>query len=154
MTLPAFSLFTSFSLPEMLCYPTDLIWRKGTSYSLHRTISLLRFTGISLSSIVVLFWCDGHCCQMHCELFKIYCAPSKLVFTRTWICRLNFGQRPIFSLTSLRSQTRNPQLKVPPGVLVLGIFMSWKNPSTSAGFEPANLGSRGEHVTSRPPRPT
>ena len=28
--------------------------------------------------------------------------------------------------------------------------MSWKNPSTSAGFEPVNLGSRGEHVTPRP----
>ena len=33
-------------------------------------------------------------------------------------------------------------------------FYVLKNPSTSAGFEPANLGSRGEHVTSRPPRPT
>ena len=29
-----------------------------------------------------------------------------------------------------------------------------KNPSTSVGFEPANLGSRGEYVTPRPPRPT
>ena len=31
---------------------------------------------------------------------------------------------------------------------------SWKNPSTSDGFEPANLGSRGEHVTPRPRKPT
>ena len=29
-----------------------------------------------------------------------------------------------------------------------------KNPWTSAGFEPAKVGSRGEHVTSRPPRST
>ena len=28
------------------------------------------------------------------------------------------------------------------------------NPSTSVGFEPANLGSRGEHVTPRTPIPT
>ena len=28
--------------------------------------------------------------------------------------------------------------------------MFWKNPSTSAGFEPTYLGSRGEHVTPRP----
>ena len=79
-----------------------------------------------------------------------------LGITRTWICRLNFAQRPIFqacgSLTSLKSQTRDPQLKVPSGGLVIRIFTSWKNPSTSAGFEPANVGSRGEHVTSRPPR--
>ena len=44
------------------------------------------------------------------------------------------------------SQTRDPQLKVPPGGLVLRIF------TTSTGCEPANLGSCGEHVTPRPPR--
>ena len=96
----------------------------------------------------------GHCCPMHCNLFKFYCAPPNLGITRTWIFRLNFAQRPIFqawgSLTSLKSQTRDPQLEVPPGGLVLRIFISWKNPSTSAGFEPANFGSRGEHVTPRP----
>ena len=32
---------------------------------------------------------------------------------------------------------------------MLRIFTSWKNQLTSAGFEPANLGSRGEHVTPR-----
>ena len=31
---------------------------------------------------------------------------------------------------------------------------AWKNSSTSVGFEPANLGSQGEHATPRPPRPT
>ena len=92
--------------------------------------------------------------------FKIYCALPNLgrPITRTWICRLNFAQTPIFSglrfFNDLKSQTRDPQLKVPPGGLELRIFTSWKNPSTSAGFQPANLGSRGEHVTSRPPRPT
>ena len=54
------------------------------------------------------------------------------------------------SLASLKSQTRDPQLKVPPGGLVLKIFTSWKNSSTSTGLEPANLGSRSP----RPPRPT
>ena len=34
---------------------------------------------------------------MHCELFKIYCASPNLGITRTWKCRLNFAQRPIFS---------------------------------------------------------
>ena len=28
---------------------------------------------------------------------EIYCAPPNLGVTRTWICRLNFAQRPIFS---------------------------------------------------------
>ena len=46
---------------------------------------------------IALFWWDGHCCPMHCDLFKIYCAPLNLGITKTWICRLNFTQRPIFS---------------------------------------------------------
>ena len=45
-------------------------------------------------------------------------------------------------------------LKVPPGGLGLRIFTSWKNSSILARFEPANLGSRGDHITPRPPRPT
>ena len=28
-----------------------------------------------------------------------------------------------------------------------------KNPTASAGCEPANLGTKGQHVTSRPPKP-
>ena len=32
---------------------------------------------------------------------------------------------------------------------MLRIFIPWKNPSNSAGFEPANLVSRGEHGTPR-----
>ena len=29
--------------------------------------------------------------------FQIYCAPPNLGITRTWICRINYAQRPIFS---------------------------------------------------------
>ena len=90
--------------------------------------------------------------------FQINCAPSNLGITRTWICRLNFAQKPIFQawsyLTSLKFQTRDPHLKIPPGGLVLRIFTSWKNPSTSAEFEHANLGCRNEHITPRLPRQT
>ena len=28
-----------------------------------------------------------------------------------------------------------------------------KNPTVSAGFEPTNLGTKGQHATSRPPEP-
>ena len=31
-TIPVLSLFPSFSLPDVLCDPTDLIWRKGTPF--------------------------------------------------------------------------------------------------------------------------
>ena len=64
--------------------------------------------------------------------FQIYCAHPNLGI-RTWICWLNVGRGLFFqawgSLTNLKSQTRNPQLKVPLGGLVLRIFTSWKNPS-------------------------
>ena len=32
-----------------------------------------------------------------------------------------------------------------------GFFFALKNPTASAGFEPANLGTKGQHATSRPP---
>ena len=32
-------------------------------------------------------------------------------------------------------------------------FFRPKNPTASAGFEPANLGTKGQHATARPPRP-
>ena len=32
-------------------------------------------------------------------------------------------------------------------------FFTLKNPTASAGFEPANLGNKGQHATSRPPKP-
>jgi hypothetical protein len=37
---------------------------------------------------------------------------------------------------------------------VLRIFIALKNPSSSAGFKLANLGSNVKHVTFRPPRET
>ena len=36
---------------------------------------------------------------------------------------------------------------------MLRIFSPLKNPTASAGFEPANLGTKGQHATPRPPKP-
>ena len=36
---------------------------------------------------------------------------------------------------------------------VLRIFFALKNLTASAGFEPLNLGNKGQHATSRPPKP-
>jgi hypothetical protein len=42
----------------------------------------------------------------------------------------------------------------PPKEGVLrNFFFALKNPTASAGFEPANLGTKGHHATSRPPKP-
>ena len=32
-------------------------------------------------------------------------------------------------------------------------FFALNNPTASAGFEPANLGTKGQHATPRPPKP-
>ena len=41
----------------------------------------------------------------------------------------------------------------PPKEGVLRIFFALKNPTASVGFEPANLGTKGQHATSRPLKP-
>ena len=38
----------------------------------------------------------------------------------------------------------------PPKEGVLRIFFALKNPAASFGFESANLGTKGQHATSRP----
>ena len=41
----------------------------------------------------------------------------------------------------------------PPKEGVLRIFFALKIATASAGFEPANLGTKGQHATPRPPKP-
>ena len=41
----------------------------------------------------------------------------------------------------------------PPKEGELRIFFRPKNPTASAGFEPANLGTKGQHATPRPSKP-
>ena len=96
---------------------------------------------------IVLFCFDG--VVMRWDLFEIYCDVNMPIKFYWGLIFQAWG-----SLTSLESLTREPQLKVPPGGLVLKIFTSWKNSLISAVFEPANFGSRGKHVTPRPPGPT
>ena len=52
------------------------------------------------------------------------------------------------------SESGPPSLKSLPEDFCSGFLRPEKNPSTSAGFEPAHLGSQGEHVTPRSPRST
>ena len=82
-----------------------------------------------------MYWWGGHCCPLHCDLFEIYCAPPNLGISRTWICRLNFTQRPIFSGLKFFNETRDPRLKSPAG-LVLSFFTSWKIHRPQQGLNP------------------
>ena len=40
----------------------------------------------------------------------------------------------------------------PPKEGVLRMFFALKNPTALAGFEPANLGTKDQHTTPRPPK--
>jgi hypothetical protein len=47
----------------------------------------------------------------------------------------------------------NRQTSMPPPPTYRGFLFTHKNPTASAGFEASNLGTKGQHATSRPPKP-
>ena len=58
------------------------------------------------------------------------------------------------SFTCSKSTTRDKRLYFPSeGRRAEDFFFALKNPTASAGFEPTNLGTKGQHATSRPPKP-
>ena len=74
---------------------------------------------------------------MHATFFRIYCAPLNFGI-RTWICRLHFAQRPIFSGFRFFNEPEisdlGPPDLSPPGGPVLRIFMSWKIHRSQLGW--------------------
>ena len=57
------------------------------------------------------------------------------------------------SFTCRKSTTWDRRLYFPSEGRRAEDFFALKNPTVSAGFEPANLGTKGQHATSRPPKP-
>jgi hypothetical protein len=64
--------------------------------------------------------------------------------------RLPRNSRDLLHAANLRHGTDG--FTSPPKESVLRIFFALKNPTCLAGFEPANLGTKGQHATSRPPK--
>ena len=56
------------------------------------------------------------------------------------------------SFTCRKSMTWDWRLYFPSEGRFAEDFFALKNPTVSAGFEPANLGTKGQHATSRPPK--
>jgi hypothetical protein len=65
--------------------------------------------------------------------------------------RLPCNSRDLFYATNLRHGDR--RLYFPSEGRRAEDFYDLKNTKPSAGFEPANLGTKGQHATSRPPKP-
>ena len=80
---------------------------------------------------------------MHCDFFKIYCAPSNLGITRTWICRLNFAQRLFFRLEVLERawnlRLGTPSSKSFPEDLRSGFLRPEKINRPQLGLNPRTL---------------
>ena len=57
------------------------------------------------------------------------------------------------SFTCRKSTTWDRRLYFPFEGKRAGDFFALKNPTASVGFEPANLGTKDQHATSRPPKP-
>ena len=57
------------------------------------------------------------------------------------------------SFTCRKSTTWDKRLYFPSEGRRAEDFFALKNPMASAGSEPANLGSEGQHATYRPPKP-
>ena len=57
------------------------------------------------------------------------------------------------SFTCRKSTTWDRRLYFPSEGRRAEDFFVLKNPTASARFEPANLGTKGQHATSRPPKP-
>ena len=58
------------------------------------------------------------------------------------------------SFTCRKSTTWDRRLCFPSeGRCAEDFFFALKNPTASVGFEPANFGTKGQHTTSRPPKP-
>ena len=57
------------------------------------------------------------------------------------------------SFTCRKSTTWDRRLYFPSEGRRAEDFFALKNPTASVGFEPANLGTKGQHATSRPPKP-
>ena len=65
--------------------------------------------------------------------------------------RLPRNSRDLLHSANLRHGTDG--FTSPPNERGAEDFFALKNPKASAGFEPANLGTKGQHATSRPPKP-
>ena len=94
---------------------------------------------------------------MYCIVLDWRGAPPNLGITRNMtikFCSEAYFFQAWGSLSSLKSQTRDPKLKDPPGGLVLRIYTSWKKSIDLSRDWTRDLGTRGEHVTSRLQRPT
>jgi len=65
--------------------------------------------------------------------------------------RLPRNSRDLLHAANLRHGTNG--CTSPPKEGVLRIFSPLKNPTASAGYEPANLGTKSQHATSGPLKP-
>ena len=116
----------------------------------------LLFSGDYLFLLLLLHQGPRHMPRMHRSL-QAYCAtlntpPRETLAAKGGFC-LNVDFHPTFRdlLYAANLQHGTEGFTSPAKEGALRIFFALKNPK--AGFEPANLGTKGQHATPRPPKP-
>ena len=118
--------------------------------------STLNATPLSLLLLVFLLL-NTACCQLlrfiwHTHIYIYIYGGKQWQTTPTNLSRMQCARAiPVTWLGSGSSGTDG--FTSPPKEGVLRIFFALKNPTASAGIEPANLGTKGQHATRRPPEP-
>ena len=142
------------------------------------TVNLLE---TSVKSLETVLYCGRlpaanapqmHCCRrlivqtlvfsrsyLHCQVSppETFVVKGGTTWARNgrWILLENvwFPRNILGSFTCCKSTTWDKRLYFPSEGRRAEDFFALKNPTFSAGFEPANLGTKGQHATSRPPKP-
>jgi hypothetical protein len=98
------------------------------------------------------------CLSMSCMTWELQAAKvGTICGLETWPVILprdaDFHNTFWGSLTCRKYTTWDRRLYFPSEGRRAEDFFALKNPTALAGFEPANLGTKGQHATHRPPKP-
>ena len=103
-----------------------------------------------LRSMFVCFWCNSPQWARASSFTRFLDhTQRRTTVDRTPLDEWSARRRDLY-LTTHNNHNKHP---CPPDVLRIFFLFTLKNPTASAGFEPANLGTKGQHATSRPPKP-
>jgi len=100
----------------------------------------------------------AYCTTLSCSNSHHQSSPQEILVAKggtMWArnARWILPEMPDWSFTCRKSTTWNRRLYFPSEGRRAEDFFALEYPTVSAGFEPANLGTKGQHATSRPPKP-
>ena len=100
----------------------------------------------------------AYCTTLSCSNSHHQSSPQEILVAKggtMWArnARWILPEMPDWSFTCRKSTTWNRRLYFPSEGRRAEDFFALENPTASAEFEPANLGTKSQHATSRPTKP-